>query len=74
MTAKAAMRPMPNCFRHSYYILHVGRRTTSVEDTTGRHLSEKAETVIIGGGIIGTSIAYHLAKLGQKGVLLLEKV
>jgi len=46
----------------------------SVDDTTERHLSDKAETIIIGGGIIGTSIAYHLAKLGQKGVLLLEKV
>jgi 4-methylaminobutanoate oxidase (formaldehyde-forming) len=29
--------------------------------------------VIIGGGAIGCSIAYHLAKLGERDVLLLEK-
>ena len=36
-------------------------------------LPSKAEVVIIGGGIIGASIAYHLGKAGAKGVLLLEK-
>jgi glycine/D-amino acid oxidase-like deaminating enzyme len=29
--------------------------------------------VIIGGGVIGTSVAYHLAKLGWKDVTLLER-
>jgi len=48
-------------------------RSTGTDDTNC-HLSDRAETIIIGGGIIGASIAYHLAKLGQKGVLLLEKV
>ncbi|MFC1579609.1 NAD(P)/FAD-dependent oxidoreductase [Thermodesulfobacteriota bacterium] len=33
----------------------------------------KAEVVIIGGGIVGASIAYHLGKAGVKRVLLLEK-
>ena len=32
-----------------------------------------AQVVIIGGGIIGTSIAYHLTKLGYKDVVLLER-
>ena len=32
-----------------------------------------ADIVIIGGGIIGVSIAYYLAKKGAKNVLLLEK-
>ena len=49
-------------------------RSMGTTDDTHRHLSEKAETIIIGGGIIGASIAYHLAKLGLKDVLLLEKV
>ncbi len=33
----------------------------------------QAQVVIIGGGIIGCSIAYHLAKLGWKDVILLER-
>ena len=38
-----------------------------------KHLKEDAEVVIIGGGVLGTSIAYHLAKKGMKDVVLLEK-
>jgi glycine/D-amino acid oxidase-like deaminating enzyme len=33
----------------------------------------KANVVIVGGGIIGTSVAYHLAALGVEDVLLLER-
>ena len=36
-------------------------------------MSEQAEIVIIGGGAIGCSIAYHLAKLGKRDVLLIEQ-
>jgi len=36
-------------------------------------LPSRADVVIIGGGIIGTSIAYHLVKRGVKDVLLLER-
>ena len=34
---------------------------------------KQARVVIVGGGVIGTSIAYHLAKLGCNDVLLLER-
>jgi len=34
---------------------------------------DQAEVVIIGGGIVGCSIAYHLADLGISDVLLLER-
>jgi 2-polyprenyl-6-methoxyphenol hydroxylase-like FAD-dependent oxidoreductase len=34
---------------------------------------EHARVVIVGGGVIGTSIAYHLAKLGWNDVVLLER-
>jgi glycine cleavage system aminomethyltransferase T/glycine/D-amino acid oxidase-like deaminating enzyme len=33
----------------------------------------RARVVIIGGGVIGTSVAYHLAKAGCRDVLLLEQ-
>src|SRR5438034_4860150 len=33
----------------------------------------QARVVIVGGGIIGCSIAYHLAKLGWNDVVLLER-
>lgn len=32
-----------------------------------------ADAVIVGGGIQGCSIAYHLAKFGMKNVVVLEK-
>ena len=36
-------------------------------------IPSQAKVVIVGGGIIGCSIAYHLAKLGWNDVLLLEQ-
>lgn len=36
-------------------------------------MSKTAEVVIIGGGIIGCATAYHLAKLGVKDIVVLEK-
>ena len=36
-------------------------------------LPKEAEIVICGGGIVGCSVAYHLAKLGWRDVLLLEQ-
>ena len=36
-------------------------------------IPKKANVVIIGGGIIGCSVAYHLGKLGWKDIVLLER-
>ena len=36
-------------------------------------MKDQARVVIIGGGIFGVNVAYHLAKLGWKDVVLLEK-
>lgn len=36
-------------------------------------IPNEARVVIIGGGIIGSSVAYHLAKLGWKDIVLLER-
>jgi len=38
-----------------------------------KNLPDRARVVIIGGGVIGTSVAYHLAKLGWTDVVLLEQ-
>jgi len=36
-------------------------------------VNESARIVIIGGGVIGLAIAYHLAELGVTDVMLLER-
>ena len=36
-------------------------------------MAQQAEILIVGGGIWGLSTAYHLAKFGQKDVLVLER-
>ncbi len=38
-----------------------------------RNLPSHAEVVIIGGGVIGASIAYHLGKIGVTDVVILER-
>ena len=38
-----------------------------------KSLPDEVQIIIIGGGIIGCSVAYHLAKEGAKDVLLLER-
>ena len=36
-------------------------------------MRDQAEIVVVGGGIYGANIAYHLAKFGKKDIILLEK-
>jgi heterotetrameric sarcosine oxidase gamma subunit len=36
-------------------------------------LPDRAQVVIIGGGVIGASVAYHLTKLGHRDLVLLEQ-
>ncbi len=36
-------------------------------------MKDQAQIVIIGGGIVGAQIAYHLAKMGRTDVILVEK-
>ena len=37
------------------------------------NIPKHARVIIVGGGVIGCSVAYHLTKLGWKDVLLLER-
>jgi glycine cleavage system aminomethyltransferase T/glycine/D-amino acid oxidase-like deaminating enzyme len=39
----------------------------------GVSLPDRARVVVVGGGVIGTSVAYHLAHLGIRDVVLLER-
>ena len=41
--------------------------------TTSETIPQTARVTIIGGGVIGCSIAYHLAKRGWTDVVLLER-
>ena len=40
---------------------------------TTHDLPDRARVVVVGGGVIGTSVAYHLASMGWKDVVLLER-
>jgi glycine cleavage system aminomethyltransferase T/glycine/D-amino acid oxidase-like deaminating enzyme len=37
------------------------------------NLPDRARVVVVGGGVIGTSVAYHLAHMGVRDVVLLER-
>jgi len=45
----------------------------SASRSGGSDLPDRARVVVIGGGIIGTSITYHLAHMGIRDVVLLER-
>src|SRR5258708_22681349 len=36
-------------------------------------MSDTCEIAIVGAGVVGCSIAFHLARMGQRGVRLIEK-
>ena len=49
-------------------------RLASSEHLSERHeLPQAAQVVVCGGGVVGCSVAYHLAKLGWTDVIVLEQ-
>ncbi len=49
------------------------KRTNTRMTTSPNCPPQKARAVIIGGGVIGCSVAYHLAKIGWRDIVLLER-
>jgi sarcosine oxidase subunit beta len=45
----------------------------SISASSSPNIPASAAVVIVGGGVMGASIAYHLAKAGQRDVVLLER-
>ena len=48
-------------------------QTLSQRATPNRTIPDRAEVVVVGGGIVGCAIAYHLVRRGIRDVLLLEQ-
>jgi shikimate 5-dehydrogenase len=60
----------------SWSLFISNRKYTSLDETNDNSikiLPKSAKVVICGGGLIGTSIAYHLVQLGFKDIVLLTK-
>lgn len=55
--------------------MSAGTRSTAgdVVPRTQDALPDRAQVVIVGGGIIGASIAFHLTRLGWRDIVLLER-
>ncbi|XP_055222442.1 pyruvate dehydrogenase phosphatase regulatory subunit, mitochondrial-like isoform X2 [Gorilla gorilla gorilla] len=49
------------------------RNSASAAEARSMALPTQAQVVICGGGITGTSVAYHLSKMGWKDIVLLEQ-
>ena len=64
--------PLPSSgFRWRYPLQTKVWKTLST--ATSNALPSQARVVVVGGGIIGNSVAYHLATMGIKDVILLEQ-
>ena len=46
---------------------------TTTDDANVKQIPSSAKVVICGGGVIGNSVAYHLAERGWTDVVLLEQ-
>ncbi|XP_035483857.1 pyruvate dehydrogenase phosphatase regulatory subunit, mitochondrial [Scophthalmus maximus] len=66
--------PPHPCYRLADRGLRTSARCLAVSgDSQPLPLPGQARVVICGGGIVGTSVAYHLAKLGWTDIVLLEQ-
>lgn len=73
--------PVPK-FRDGRFLAPLGRvdfarrgavRHNSTSRSGSRNMKTQVKALVVGGGAVGTSIAYHLAKAGWDDVMLLER-
>lgn len=64
---------MLRCGQKFSALAKFGRKLSSSSILTEPVLPKHARVVVIGGGIIGNSVAYHLAGMGVNDVVLLEQ-
>ena len=61
---KISFKSSQNCF---------GKTSSLSFSPMSQGIPNRAQVVIVGGGIIGASIAYHLTKRGMSDVVILEQ-
>ena len=66
-------RPIQPCQVDSPSSVSHDASTRVDPELTGSSLPQRARVVIVGGGVIGCSVAYHLAHMGWTDVVLLER-
>src|SRR5688500_10280925 len=55
-------------------LVHKGISATAFDpEAASGHLPSTARPVIVGAGVIGSSVAYHLAAAGETDILVLER-
>lgn len=72
-TCRCATRPRHASLAAAWALPWASRGPRAAASTARPPLPSQARVVVCGGGIVGSSIAYHLAKFGWTDVLLLER-
>src|SRR6478752_3988646 len=66
-----ALRPPDRAFAKSRKSARIAALQT--QDVRSAAMNRTAEFVVIGAGAFGASVAYHLAAMGQRNVVLLDR-
>jgi hypothetical protein len=62
-----------NKLKFASFSINLSRKQQSNSETVSDTIPSSTKVVICGGGLIGTSVAYHLGQLGYKDVVLVTR-